>query len=417
MSRTRRVRAARLTVVLLLTNGVYVTADEDFEAAPTFRASTLLTGQQLRSQTHEVDDVVHNDGMLNRYLIKTPYGAVDAGSTAELNVRIHEMQVVAVLDGMRKTDLFARAVKEGTKKAVTGAAELVRNPIGTVNATVSGVTKMFRRAGNSLFSRSPADGDDGRLKAATGFTRTKRQFAKELNVDPYSENEILQQYLDEMSWSAFAGGISTAAAFSAVPGAAGTATAITRTSATGVSADLARAPLDLEKQNRESLANMGVSEDIRELFLHNDAYPPSLETWITNSLVQLKGVANRDAFVKVALLTDQRDVAAYRQRQIEMYAGYHNKVSTLMHFLPVRGGSTVVAENTAGEIVLAAPVDYLAWTPDIGRAFIAENYRSTLAGKKKQLWLTGQVSPRAFDKLTALGWSIYQNAGSKVGGL
>lgn len=399
-----------LTASFLITVGTIANAAYEFETPPFFEASALLDKATLQGPNHTVDPVVKNDGMMNYYLIKSPYGSVEALSTAIALERIHEFNAIATLDAMRKSDEFARSVKSGSKKVLEGAKQLVTDPIGSVAGTISGVTKMFQRAGNAAFSSAPADSQDGRMKAVLGYTTVKRQYAAKLGVDPYSDNMVLQNYLDDVSWSAYAGGISTAAAFAMVPGAAGATVTVTRVTDTGVKADLRIAPLDLEKQNRSILAGVGIDEEVREMFLQNETYPPSLKTYMTGSLASMVGVKNRDVLLMIALQTDLREVAAYRERQAAMYAGYHLRVAPLASFLPVRGASALAAETRNGSVVLVAPIDYLAWTAPIGRAFIAENVNPALENKKKELWISGQFSEKARTELEALGWTLVENA-------
>ncbi len=404
-------RTALLSAGLSILLALPATA-ADFETAPTLQASDVLAAELLSSDNHQVEPAVTSDGLLNHYTIHSSYGDVTAVSTATAIERIHEYGAIAKLEAMKNSKVFTSAVKSGALKVVDGAKNLVTSPIKTVSGTVSGVAKMFQRVGNSAFSRTPADSEDGRLKAVFGYTAVKREYAAKLGVDPYSDNPILQQHLDDVAWTAFAGGIATTVAFSAVPGAAGAVTTTTRTTSTALKADLRLAPLDLEKRNRDILSGMDINEEIRETFLKSEAYTPALKTYITNSLSSLGSVAGRQDALMTALLTDAHDVADYRQRQLSLYADYHVRQAPLSHFVRARGGSALLAESSAGEIILAAPMDYVSWTSDIGRAFLAEQFNPMFSERKKVLWITGSASPLARQELATLGWQVVENAGA-----
>ena len=56
-----------------------------------------------------------------------------------------------------------------------------------------------------------------------------REVAAEFKVDVYSSNELLQERLDELAWTQFAGGLTIRAPLAFVPGAAGLAVGATQT--------------------------------------------------------------------------------------------------------------------------------------------------------------------------------------------
>ena len=381
-----------------------------FELPTNHKASEFLPINLLTGPNYSVADTVVNDGMFNKYFLRTDFGIIEANSTSKALQRIEEMDALGIVDQLNKSDPFKHAVKESSKQVIQGAEYLVKNPIGSAKSVVSGVTKMFRRAGNTLFAAEPADNQDGRAKAFIGFSATKRAFANELGIDPYTDNEILQEALDEASWVGFAGGMTTAVAFSAVPGAAGSAADVTRSTATGVNAAFSKTPLDLEKQNREALLSMGIDEQVVELFLRNSIFPPSIETQITDALAKLDGVENRQAALEVATLTSERDVAEYLREQLELYAGYHSLIGPLKTIHVGPNDSVIAAETRKDEIVVIMPIDYLAWTQEIGLAFIAQDQNPGLQGRNKSLWITGKFSPRTEVALKELGWNIAAEA-------
>ncbi len=61
------------------------------------------------------------------------------------------------------------------------------------------------------------------------------------------------------------------------------------------------APEDLRQINREKLEQMGVRESVIKEFLHHPKYSPRHETILVHALAEMKGVKNRDQFIKQAL--------------------------------------------------------------------------------------------------------------------
>ena len=69
----------------------------------------------------------------------------------------------------------------------------------------------------------------------------------------------------------------------------------------------------------------------------------------------------------------------------------------------VRAAGTVIGVTAAGDSVVPAPVDYLAWTERVGH--FAE--RSDLKAARRGLWLTGRISAPAQLGFSALGWTFH----------
>lgn len=175
------------------------------------------------------------------------------------------------------------------------------------------------------------------------------------------------------------------------------------------------APADLRKMNREKLIKMGVNEDIAELFIDNAVFSPRQQTDLVFALEDLKGVDNRDVFVKFAITTTDPDVAFFRQRMAQMYAAYHKTVApvgrfvSLGHDVPVKGLG--LAQTVDGVLILQVALDYLVWTESMARIFHAlDGAASSIPGAKgKELWLAGGLSRLAQKNIEAAGWKVVPN--------
>jgi hypothetical protein len=157
---------------------------------------------------------------------------------------------------------------------------------------------------------------------------------------------------------------------------------------------------------------MQVNSDIADLYIGNAVFTPREQTLIVEALAGMADVADRGAFVRHAVLTDNADMAFFRQRQAQMYAGYHKSVAPLARFVTV--GNVSAAQKEDGTIVFCAPLDHLYWTQSIGSFMqIFESELAQVPGVKgKELWLGGSLSPAAAKALKARGWTI-KEAGAK----
>ena len=387
-------------------SGTVLFAAERYETPPIFQASKLFPSRLVKGPNHQVDERVLNDGYMNHYRIHTRFGDLDAASTAELKIRIDEANALAAMEKVKGTEQFSRFLVQGGKDTLAGAKALIRSPVKTVNGAVSGVGKLFERAGASLSGNLPSDAEDGRLENLIGFSSTKRDYAAEFGVDPYSSNPVLQERLDEIAWAGYAGKITASAALSLVSGGAGIAISTSKTSNWLAGIPLKAAPADLRARNHKNLTTMGVSPEVVDLFLANTVYTPVQQTKLVNALAEMQGVDDRGQFVKFAVLTRDPEVAFFRARQAEMYARFHKRVSKVKQFVPL--GELAAARLADGTLVFCAPLDHLAWTQTMANYVLAANQNVTAAPgiKAKQLQVAGTVSALARAALEQHGWKI-----------
>jgi hypothetical protein len=145
---------------------------------------------------------------------------------------------------------------------------------------------------------------------------------------------------------------------------------------------------------------MGLSESAVQAMLGNPWYSMSLLTAFVTALDQLQGVSGRDTVAMLAASAISEDQARFLTAATQMLASYHQTVASLSAVL---GRGTVTGRDQRGAVVVPAPLDYVAWT-----ARVAEfAKRSDLKVQERQVWLTGQMSPRARNEMTKLGWGFH----------
>jgi hypothetical protein len=387
---------------------------QDFEAPPTLSAAQTLPASLVKGPNHTVVDRVLNDGYMNHYTIQSRFGQFEVVSTAKLRKRVDEITALVAMEQVKGTDVFGDAVVKGGESAVSGVKHLVTDPIGTVQGTVSGVGKIFGRVNENLFGSNRSDQEDSRLESLIGFDDTKREYAADFGVDPYSHNEALQDELDDIAWTGFAGELAPSAALAAVPGGAGVVLSVTQNTEMLNEVFRTTAPVDLRKMNHEKLIAMGVTNDIVELFIDNAIYTPREQTILVVALDAIKGAKGREAFVKTAILADNAEIAYFRQRQAQMYAAYHKMIAPISAFVPV--GQLAGAQLADGNLVVVVPLDLLAWTEPMG-SFVANasNYiDQTMKPTGKHLVIAGAATALAKAKMAELGWTLTEGGDSQL---
>jgi hypothetical protein len=381
-------------------------ADEGYESPPVFEASRILSAKLLKGPYHKVGNKVRNDGRMDHYTIESKFGKVTADSTAELKIRVDEMTALAAMQRVSNSDQFTRKVKQGGKDAVAGAKALVTDPVGTVKGAFAGIGKLAERTGDALLGDPPSDAEDNRLKNAIGFSSTKREYAAEFRIDPYSTNPLLQQRLEEIAWYGYSGKMTASVASAAIPGGVGAFVSAAKTSDWLEGIPVQTAPSDLRKMNREKLTGMGVSSDVEGLFLGNTVYSPVQQTKLVNALARMNGTADRAQFVKFAVFARNDNVAFFRARQAEMYANFHKMGTAVERFVPV--GANVAARLSNGTVLFCFPLDYLAWTEDNARLAEGLNQQADALSdvRGREIRIAREISPRARAALEHRGWKV-----------
>lgn len=375
-------------------------------SAPT--ASSILPPNMLSGPNFVVDPVVGTDGYLYIYTLHTNFGDVRAASTAQLAVRIAETAALAKMARVNALQEFGGGIVQKGEQTVQGAVALVQNPLGTISGALTGVGRMFSSMSQDISSSGGSAGAN-----LLGVPALARQYAKQFGVDPYTTNPLVQARLTALAQAGAAGNITGDALAALIPGGVGIAVSAAGTTATLNTIDLTASPVSIAQQNQARLAAMGVSGDAASYFVANQAFTPTQQSLIVAALGNLPAVGNKTAFISFLADTGDPDVACFRQRMAQMYAGYNGGVSPLSGFVPV--GRHVAAINAAGKLVLVFPTDCLFWTET--NAAIAQAMSAlaqTMPTSGVELWVAGKVSPAFARNLRAMGWTVRENCAQRL---
>jgi hypothetical protein len=399
---------------LFLAHVLPAVAQQRYETPPVLSASKILPPELVSGPNHRVQEKVANDGFLNTYNVDSKFGTFTAVSTPLLRKRIQEINAMVAMEKLKGTKEFADSLKASGLSTLSAAKNMVFSPVKTTTEVVSGVGLVFRRAGDSVFGAKRSDAEDSRFKTLIGFSNYKRDYAHELGVDVYSRNEVLQDRLNDVAWTAFAGGLTVSAAMAAVPGGAGIAMTAIGTTRLTTAIFKNTPPQDLRRMNAQKLTAMAVEPSTADMFISDSVFTPREQTVLVSALDEMTGVTDRERFVQLAALTHNPDMAFFRQRQAEMYAGYHKSVAPIVQFVSV--GQLAAARAKNGALVFNVPVDYMAWTEPLGQLVAnTDLVVNQLPGlTEKQLWVTGTLSPRTRAEMQRMNWKIYDRSEALV---
>ena len=385
-------------------------AEAVFEELPILNASEILRPEFLTGPHHKVREPVPTYFGTNQFTIDSDFGVFEANGNDMLIRRINEINAIAQLKDVSRTDEYKKALSAAAKAPVAAIKNIANDPANTISNVPKGIMKFMRRAGESVKNignkteSSAAEGS--KMQQLIGYSDTKRKVAIELGVDPYSTNTVLRHELDGIAWASFAGGATFSLATLPIGGGAGTALTLTE-----VSGDLndilkEKSPTDLKILNRKSLLDMGATEKATERFLNNNAFSPSEQTAFVLNLKSLNGVANRGAFVRTAGETssDESDAIFCVQRAALMSKIHKDRPIARLAMI----GDFPICIAKDGTIIVALQWDYAAWTPTAA-AFAEKVQRSGDEGgthKPVLVALSGQASPRLQEELHSRGFTL-----------
>ena len=286
-------------ISLSLVSGIGLTEPalaQSFQSTPiTLKASEAIPKDWLKGPNYTIKETITNDGVVSAYELDTNYGPVTVESTVLLLKRMNELRAIHKMEQLQGTDIFANAAKGAATGPLTTAKGLVEDPAATVSAIGSGIGHFFSRVSDSVTSDDPYKA--GAMQSALGQASSKREFAYQFGVDPYSPYPPLQKILDSIAWTATSGSLTVKAAFSAIPGGAGTVVSLTGTADSLRSLVRDKTPTELQAINAQRLSAMGVSDSLAKVFLNNFSYDPSEQTLLVGELANMKGVKDRSMFI------------------------------------------------------------------------------------------------------------------------
>ena len=365
-------------------------------------ASEVLPKSLLKGPNYRVQEVVINDGMINTYELDTNYGPLKVESTALLLKRINELNATSKIEELKGTDVYLQALKQAGTAPLRTAAGAVLDPIGTVTGVAGGIGGFFHNIASSVSDSSPYKDDIA--KSLLGQSSYKREFAHQFNVDPYSSYEPLQKALNDLSWTATAGGLTVKAALTAIPGAAVVSYASTAGSFKALVKE--KTPSQLIEINRDKLYAMGVPVPIVDIFMQNTAFDPWEQTLLVGELGNMTGVANRKVYIERAAGAVEDSVVVFLRVRAQLIGIYADKTKSVDSFVDVKGFPFLMSQS--GAVIGVFPIDHLAWTAGFAQreTEISSAIKQIQGVTGKELLITGTVDPVARKALEDRGWTV-----------
>jgi hypothetical protein len=422
---SKRLMKTKLTKILVLTMALSVTvpclaqttepvevrrAEAAFEELPELKASEILKPELLKGPHYVVRDPVPTASGMNQFTIDSDFGVFEADGNEMLLQRLKEIDAIARLQNVSRTDEFKKSLVAAAKSPLNSAKNIARDPAQAISNVPKGIMKFLGRAKETVSNVGKGGGEDegegSRMKDAIGYSDKKRNIALQMGIDPYSTNTVLQKELDDVAWASWAGGFTFSVATAPISGPIGAGLTVTNLNSTVEELLGEKSPSELEQINRSTFRAMGATASDTERILHGGAFTPTQSTTFAVNLKSLKGVVNRGAFVKVAAQKSTTEAdALFCVYTAALMNQIHEKTPidriAMLHDFPI-----CIAKD--GTIVIALQWDYAAWTSGAARFTEAVQKLAAEAGKNQNVLvaLSGQVSPRLRQELENRGFVV-----------
>ncbi len=382
----------------------------DFEPPATFKASKILPAGLVKGPHHSVAEAVTAEGYYQEFHITSSYAEMDAEGRTVLKTRLVEVDALARLDDVSKTEVFAKAAGGAVLNVGKGVAAVVKDPEATVKGIGAGVKRFggnLGRKGKSAAESATADKAEGEDKSTSdkaesaalsvvGVNGAARKWAQKLNVDPYTTNRALHDALVSIGKIDAAGSI---AAKVVVP-----IPMVVSTTATVGGLVWGKDPQEVNKINETRLAELGVAKDEAARFLKSPAFTLTNLTRFIGALhsVKVKGCAD---YVSAAAESKDEREALFFVESAELLVGLHKTQPVSAILEDSRG---MIAKTGGGSVVALLPFDYVRWTERLAKSSleIAARARAELGATALEAHVMGTASATGKAGLERAGWKV-----------
>jgi len=400
------------------------TAVDEYETPPDLAPETVLPPAMTAGVNFHVQNPVHSDGLMRRYVLDSRFGKFDAYGRVQLAVRIREVAALTALDKISPVDVVAGSIGNGVTSQVNTVTTVAKHPIDTVTGIPKGIAHLFggfvaqgkeaASAAKSAVSGGSTDASgqsqsavDKSTAAAKGFaeqylgvTAADRRWYKKLRVDPYTNNQVLRHNVHS---DAELDATTSFGMKFVVPGIAELGIA-----QHAVDAIYNEDPAVLRAHQRDKLASFGLTAQEVERYQNTLWLSPTRQTLLLEAALALDGVDGRGELFRHAMAsTSDAEAQVYLQSVAVLLAAHRQEPVAAL--LP--GVRLPAARLADGRIFLCAGFEAVYWTRDVaeGAQGVRQSWPADSLSAHRELWLGGTVSARARQELERRGWQIHEN--------
>ena len=418
-----------------------------FETPPVFQAADILPSDLLQGTEHRVAQEVKNDGYMNHYRLSSRFGEYEAVGYPMLLRRIHEIYALALLEEHTTTKVTIETGKEvGTKVAkstvdgVKKLGDMATDPeelSRTIKAVPGGVANLFHFAADTVETgvdyvaetgkqmMAGSAGEDGKAQGEgtasqltkkagelalqySGYSEANARWAKQLEIDPYTDNELLRSEIRRVATVEATVGF--AGRFTPKPPSIPGVSEANKWLNTIEDVSLYDDPAKIAELNKKVLESLGMSEEEVLKFASNEHFTPTTRTLLLSAIKSLEGVEKSRDLLTLAATAKSRAGAWYFVQAIQQLSRLHQKRPLTRVITELAIPSAITA---SGYFMVPLPVDHLVWTEDVATILTDAHERvgRELKINSSEVMVAGTVSSRSRKELEKQGFALSEKRG------
>ena len=366
-----------------------------FEDNPIVTPAEVLPPELLQSLKHRVKEVEVRNGTFHFY-VESDFGAYYIDSMGLLRERVREIIILGNAINHSGGLEHGMSGKIGDQLQIRSdqALDIFKQPVKSATKLANQVADGLNELGGQAAEAKRKTIYNGGPSSDPVLAVHKRNVAGQWQLDVYSTNPRVQEFLETIARERSAGNISTGTpALNRIP--VKPLKVADAALESRISHMLkARSVAELDDINKQTLEDLKIGSDQRNVFLQQPVLSPRHKTRICEYLTQLADVDNLTAVIMVANAARNEREALASEELVMMLADYHHKVSKLRVLQPENKGIDAVTVDN--RLVHFSVQDMIYWDQ------IAEQFYDALAERAKNAGVTrmqvitsGFVTPEA----------------------
>lgn len=422
--------AIKLLAIAVLCVGagiaVHAVEVEPVERAPVFFAKDLVPASLCSGERYRVRPIVQVVDFEYVFVVESDFGEYSVRGVEGLVNCLREIEAINHLESVSQSKAFATSFAKSLKHPIDITAGVASRPVSTVTGLPMGigrylsgkfyqVRKTSEKAIRRLKSKSkkkrnvvdaqPSDKETKLTKVRTsagrlsqkhlGYEASKRSWSYTLGVNPYSDNERLQEALGRIAWASSIGGMAGGYVIPAsnVVGYASKAQKLV----------WERPAHELEREGIRILRELSITKKGIRKFVECSSLSFSEKAAIVVLLNSMRGASGLEELLELTMAVESAQDANVIIRTLAILEKYVQTVARLDRLEIVEG--VIVAYSINGYLVVPLAVDYLHWDPLVVDLLGSNAF----AMRKREVWLSGKTSAIARDRLKTLHWHVFEN--------
>ncbi len=433
-----------------------------YEKSEDVRAADYLPAELMRGPSWAVFDDAENDGFNNDYRVGSRFGVWQARRQTLVSSRIREIEALAELERVSKTEVFLEAVEDSVTSPLRLVKDAADRPMETLKGIPKGVARWFKRttfkvretyhdvseeagelredveewreerraereagddagteAGEADEGQGVEETGEGHDQEEPGRWAERRQDVKEFVHDEALDylriSSAERGWYHELGVDPYTDNLVLRRAIKSVARVEGLTyfgmrfvglPAFPGQGELHRTMDLvwSNDPVDILQANRKRMLAAGLTKETARAF-EDSALSLTQQTTFLDALDRLRGVDGRQHLFTRALRTANRDEAESLTLTAVLLAQLHRDEAPLEAVLT--GAALPVTRTRSGDLVAVLVASAVFWTENVADALrsFAKIYARAPAGTR-QLYVTGVTSLRFDAEVAKLGWVV-----------